>query len=140
MRTLRKASWFPWLSLLMLAALLPVQAAGCCKLGMLLSSAPEAPAMERPADHSCCPRSAAEAPAPAAPARDCEGGQGCCLEGVDRAEPALVSIALGTPPVFTLVFAALPRESAAVVPAHPALPLPEDSGPPLYLAHRRLLI
>lgn len=80
MNSLRKASWFPWLSVLLLSVWIPIQAAGCCKLAALVGldlsdwfgkAAPEAIAnaapetrekREGPAmapDHSCCPRTAA---------------------------------------------------------------------------------
>lgn len=144
MNSLRKAPWFPLMSLLLLAVLLPVQAAGCCKLGMLLGSAepvPAGPAKEMAADHSCCPKPAPEsAPVPEAPARDCEGSQGCCLEGVAGVDPALASTPAPILPVFNVAFLAVPHETVAAAPARPALALPADSGPPLYLALQRLLI
>lgn len=146
MNAIRKASWFPLLSLLLLAALVPVQAAGCCKLGMLLSaeSPAESPAKAVSANDSCCPKSADDASpasgAPDASPGDCAGGKGCCLEGVAAVDAALISTPASSLPVFAVAFVAMPHETVTVVTARPALALPADSGPPLYLAHLRLLI
>lgn len=183
--TMRKRGWHPLVSLLLMAMLVPVQAAGCCRLSAVLGflletgirsteaplpSATSAAGAENPASggaasdgngasilgaqssHACCPR---KAPASAQPsdswnadearaggpscAGDQDGSPGCCLEGYTHADPGFVSADPG--PAFR--FADRLRNTLDPVPAAPSLPalaLPADSGPPVYLAFRRLLI
>lgn len=142
--------FLPFLSLLLLAALLPVQAAGCCKWSSLLEwvSPSEKSAVAAQdlaggmaADHACCKKPAPEAEVPAPIADDCGSGEnGCCLRDARLTGPALASVpaAFAGGPALLLL---LPSgESPRVAPLLPSRTRPEVAGPPPYLAHLRLLI
>lgn len=154
MISLRKSKWYPWLSLLLLAMWIPVQAAGCCKLasvlGFDLASAPETPVQSTAivadgamaADHSCCKKPVAASETPAADqgqAPCATGDKGCCLKDVEQAEPGLASSPVTTAFLVSLVLRPLQGETVPVASQLPAS-VPEDNGPPVYLATLRLLI
>lgn len=140
----------PFLSLLLLAVLVPAQAAGCCKWSALLSWALPA---EKPAaavqdisggmapDHACCKKQAPDGENPTPVSDDCGSGEnGCCLRDARLMGPALASVpaAFAGGPALLLL---LPSgESPRVAPLLPSRTRPETAGPPPYLAHLRLLI
>lgn len=150
MGTFRKA--LPCLSLLLLAVLVPVQAAGCCKWSALLGW-PGSPARSAvaaqdisggmAADHACCRKQAPdrEDPSPAPAASDCgSGGKGCCLQGERPSHPALASIPAAFADGLALLLLLPAGECPRAVSPLPVRTRPKDSGPPPYLAHLRLLI
>lgn len=142
----------PCVSLLLLAVLVPVQAAGCCKWSALLAW--EGPAEKRvaaaqdvsggmAAGHACCRKQAPPgetSPSAPASADSAPGDPGCCLEGVRAGDPALASVpaasADGAVPSLLLPSGESPR----VTPLLPSRSTPRVTGPPPYLAHLRLLI
>lgn len=142
----------PYVSLLLLALLVPVQAAGCCKWSALLGwslpaekravTAEDIPGGMSP-DHACCRKQAQEGDSPAsvpAPADCSTGEKGCCLEDAGATGPALASVpaASAAGPALPILLPA--GESPRVAPLLPSRTSPETSGPPPYLSHLRLLI
>jgi hypothetical protein len=81
MAGMRSKAWFPVLSVLLTAAFVSAQAAGCCKLSVLFHSAPVASAL---------PDAGEEAPVSPenAPADPSMGDHACCHKQADQAEPA----------------------------------------------------
>lgn len=158
MRSLRNTFWYPLVSLLLIAVLVPVQAAGCCKLATVLGfstsiaskSVPAAAKDADPgmaADHSCCPKPAKAAVpdnSEAGSAAPCDkgdkGDKACCIKGAKASAPALVSTEGLSLSFSAPVLAWLTEEILPVAAALPARLPPEDSGPPLYLSHLSLLL
>lgn len=145
--------FLPYLSLLLLAVLVPVQAAGCCKWSALLSWAVPAPSQVAAQDlsggmapdHACCRKSAPAKEAPPPESHDCGSGsqggaQGCCLKDPRLAGPALASEPASFSAGPALVSMVSAGESPRVAPLLPSSTRPVDTGPPPYLAHLRLLI
>jgi hypothetical protein len=146
----RKAKWFPWLSALLLAAWIPVQASGCCKLSFLLGLMPIAEAASEAApmaaDHSCCKKSQsapepAEAESGAEPFTSCGNtDKGCCIQGAPASVDGIASTPVSPSLVVRLSLLPASGESVAAPASRSASSLRIASGPPLYLAQHRLLI
>lgn len=156
MRALRRTALFRTLSLMLLALFVPVQVAGCCKLGAFFwnpeagtaASAASEMAWGMAPDHSCCPKPQGTSPgdgpqAEAGKAEPCEpGGTGCCLESTGPSEPALAASPVPAPKLFALIrILPLPAQSdSRVERGWPTAASSRTDGPPLYLVHRSLLI
>ena len=95
----------PCVSLLLLAVLVPVQAAGCCKWSALLGWASPADNSDNSvvaakdltggmaADHACCRKQKPENEDPTPATGDCASGEkGCCLRDAGLTGPALASV------------------------------------------------
>lgn len=144
MLAFRKAKWFPWLSAWLLAAWIPVQAAGCCKLAFVLGfqAISESEIVPMAGNSGCCKKSsAAEAGSESAPFQPCEKtGKGCCIKGAPASVDGLASTPVSQESSGGLSLLPAVGETVALPPSAPASPHRIASGPPLYLAHQRLLI
>jgi hypothetical protein len=158
MCALRRTCWMRAVSLLLLALFVPVQAAGCCKLGAFLWN-PEAGSAASPTpipaggmapDHSCCPKSQGHPPVPesgpsasADAGAPCEpGGTGCCLESTGPSEPGLAASPAQAPKLIAVVRILPPigRLDSRAGQGRTSVVPPLAESPPLYLIHRSLLI